>query len=156
MNVKTETSESFARETFQQSKDELVEVEVEEEIEIKEENVYNQHDQMIHKHEIDVYEKLMDIKHKSYISKPHITYQCCNCDKTFSHKRNHLRHLRTHIGDKPYQCTYCEKAFSRNCHLIRHMNMHTGDKPYQCSNCEKVFTSNSNLMNHLRSHTGDR
>ncbi|CAL4221457.1 unnamed protein product, partial [Meganyctiphanes norvegica] len=80
------------------------------------------------------------------------SFQCSNCDMSFSNKSNLIRHVKAHTGatgGKPYQCSHCKMSFSKTFHLIIHMRIHTGEKPYQCSHCGKGFAVNSNLKIHL-------
>ncbi|CAL4068030.1 unnamed protein product, partial [Meganyctiphanes norvegica] len=40
-------------------------------------------------------------------------HQCRYCDKTFSQMSDHLKHMRTHTGEKTYQCSYCDRPSHR-------------------------------------------
>ncbi|KAM8800662.1 histone-lysine N-methyltransferase PRDM9-like [Rhynchonycteris naso] len=45
---------------------------------------------------------------------------------------SHLRHQRTHSGEKPYVCRECERGFTQKSALLRHQRTHSGEKPYVC------------------------
>ena len=51
-----------------------------------------------------------------------------------------------------YECNECERSFTRNRSLIKHQNIHMSEKPYQCDTCGKGFTWISFLIHHQRSH----
>ncbi|XP_006872860.1 PREDICTED: zinc finger protein with KRAB and SCAN domains 4 [Chrysochloris asiatica] len=55
-----------------------------------------------------------------------------------------------------YQCNECDRSFTQNRSLIEHQKIHTGEKPYQCDACGKGFTRTSYLAQHQRSHVGKR
>ncbi|XP_051025177.1 zinc finger protein with KRAB and SCAN domains 3-like [Acomys russatus] len=55
-----------------------------------------------------------------------------------------------------YQCNECERSFTRNRSLIEHKKIHTGEKPFQCDACGKGFTRTSYLVQHQRSHVGKK
>ncbi|KAB0355032.1 zinc finger protein with KRAB and SCAN domains 4 isoform X1 [Muntiacus reevesi] len=55
-----------------------------------------------------------------------------------------------------YQCNECERSFTRNRSLIEHQKIHTGEKPFQCDTCGKGFTRTSYLIQHQRSHVGKK
>ncbi|KAL6092238.1 hypothetical protein STEG23_026766 [Scotinomys teguina] len=55
-----------------------------------------------------------------------------------------------------YQCHECERSFTQNRSLIEHKKIHTGEKPYQCDTCGKGFTRTSYLVQHQRSHVGKK
>lgn len=55
-----------------------------------------------------------------------------------------------------YQCNECERSFSRITSLIEHQKVHTGEKPFECQSCGKGFTRPSYLLQHQRRHTGKK
>ncbi|XP_028645105.1 zinc finger protein with KRAB and SCAN domains 4-like [Grammomys surdaster] len=55
-----------------------------------------------------------------------------------------------------YQCNECERTFTRSRSLLEHKKIHTGEKPHQCDACGKGFTRTSYLVQHQRSHVGKR
>ncbi|XP_070592675.1 uncharacterized protein [Erythrolamprus reginae] len=83
-------------------------------------------------------------------------YECSQCGKRLSSKRNLKLHQRGHTGEKPYECFQCGKCFSRAGCLQLHQRFHTGEKPYKCSQCGKNFRQAGYLKTHLRFHTGEK
>lgn len=54
-------------------------------------------------------------------------YQCDTCQKTFSHQKNLVQHMKIHQGvTKQYKCPECPASYSYKCHLTRHLMIHTG------------------------------
>ncbi|XP_047740468.1 longitudinals lacking protein, isoforms H/M/V isoform X32 [Hyalella azteca] len=48
-------------------------------------------------------------------------HMCPLCPKAFRTKRDRLRHVRVHTGEKPFQCPRCMYRTSRKDHLRRHI-----------------------------------
>uniref|UniRef100_M3ZVJ2 C2H2-type domain-containing protein n=1 Tax=Xiphophorus maculatus TaxID=8083 RepID=M3ZVJ2_XIPMA len=112
------------------------------------------------------------------------SYQCDQCDKSYSsvtglqsHRATHSGdnrflcpqcgkcfktcdglegHLRTHSGERPFRCPYCPKDFTAHAGLSVHVRQHTGEKPYVCTVCGKAWPSGGDLQKHMRTHTGER
>ncbi|XP_073521193.1 uncharacterized protein [Phyllobates terribilis] len=79
-----------------------------------------------------------------------------DCGKCFNQKSDHVRHERSHTGEKPFSCSECRKCFAMKSNLNKHQRTHTGEKPFFCSECGKCFASKSNLNQHQRTHTGEK
>uniref|UniRef100_T1IL67 C2H2-type domain-containing protein n=1 Tax=Strigamia maritima TaxID=126957 RepID=T1IL67_STRMM len=77
-------------------------------------------------------------------------FPCNQCDMTFSHRQNLVRHLSVHSGEKPYPCRYCGKCFPTATNQKRHERIHEGVKPYACGHCTSLFTQSGDLKKHIR------
>lgn len=93
--------------------------------------------------------------------KPHIEdvhkrtepYICSQCGKTFTTRKNFMRHVRTvHVVGRKYKCTIegCDKALLTPESLREHIATHTGIPLYQCKWCEWSFKSAGNFYAHMR------
>ncbi|EGD72056.1 hypothetical protein PTSG_11534 [Salpingoeca rosetta] len=69
------------------------------------------------------------------------------CGRTFTLRRNLLRHMKTHDGVKKFKCDVpgCTAAFFRRSDLKQHMITHTNEKAFVCSfpGCGKCFARRS-------------
>ncbi|GFT93012.1 hypothetical protein NPIL_103241 [Nephila pilipes] len=79
-------------------------------------------------------------------------FQCNECQRTFSDRRNFNRHLLTHSQEKPLQCEVCQSRFKRKDTLSRHMLTHTGEKPFKWEVCQSWFRQKPHLLRHMRTH----
>lgn len=80
------------------------------------------------------------------------------CKKEFINLKSFLKHLQTHIEDRPYKCKLCPRAFTEENYLNNHMRTHIPDeqKPHECDICKKRFIHTTLLNKHMLKHSGDK
>ncbi|KOB76196.1 Uncharacterized protein OBRU01_06186 [Operophtera brumata] len=78
-------------------------------------------------------------------------YNCPECPEIFTHKSMQIRHFNTAHTDK-FQCPNCEKKFSCKKELNDHLVSHTAEKLYECDVCFKAFTRLKTLKAHMWNH----
>ncbi|XP_076061809.1 uncharacterized protein LOC143037451 [Oratosquilla oratoria] len=91
--------------------------------------------------------------------KGHKKNVCEVCQKSFSNKRELIRHCRgehqslpQNISlDKEYKCEKCDHVFNRPSLLKHHLLLHNGIKPLECQLCNKQFSHRRGLRKHLNS-----
>ena len=81
------------------------------------------------------------------------SYQCKQCEKSFTTSTKLKLHTHTHTDEKLFKCQVCDKKFACKIGFIRHNRTHIGKNPYRCQVCEKSFSRKSHLKVHLRTHT---
>ncbi|OWF36353.1 zinc finger protein Xfin-like [Mizuhopecten yessoensis] len=79
--------------------------------------------------------------------KPHKSFQCQLCEKSFSSQANCTRHMRNHIGDRPFSCEVCCNTFKMESDLHLHMSCHS-DQTYSCDMCGEEFARQEYLRIH--------
>ena len=80
-------------------------------------------------------------------------FSCTQCKKQFRHKRNLLRHLKSHTGTQTHDCPRCDSKFVRKDHLqqhIRAVHVHVQPDSFQCPHCPVTFTRKNNLAAHVK------
>lgn len=87
------------------------------------------------------------------------SFDCPECGKSFTQKKNLNAHLSIHTGDKPFPCTICDKRFAKEVrlrlHLQRHSNATTNDKlatiekHVTCPLCSTRFFEFETFKTHL-------
>ena len=84
--------------------------------------------------------------------KPHKTFKCDVCKKSFSAKKGvKLHKISVHNKIKSYSCESCDKSFYTKVQLTSHSKItHEGIKKYECEYCQKSFGFNSSLKVHLK------
>ena len=83
-------------------------------------------------------------------------YQCKTCSKCFNNSKTLKNHKITHTQEKPFDCKTCFKKFKLKNHLSRHELVHSGEKPFKCNICSKCYKQSNDLQIHIRSHTNEK
>ncbi|XP_048003875.1 zinc finger protein 436-like [Leguminivora glycinivorella] len=84
-------------------------------------------------------------------------YKCSACNKQFSLSYYLKLHVRSHTDEKPYTCAECGQSFITASKLGRHnKRIHLAIK-YQCRICYKIFTRFEYLTRHFdKKHAEDK
>ncbi|KAH9643922.1 hypothetical protein HF086_016472, partial [Spodoptera exigua] len=61
-----------------------------------------------------------------------ITYSCKSCDRTCNIKKNIVKHIATHVDERPLICKLCGRTYKTVTEIIRHARAHNGFK-LECS-----------------------
>lgn len=84
------------------------------------------------------------------------TWQCDQCEKSFTTEAKMKAHITRHSDEKNFPCSVCGMALKTKYNLQKHMNIHTGDNLYTCTTCNKSFRHIAVLNSHKRVHTGEK
>lgn len=80
-------------------------------------------------------------------------FSCSQCEMTFSHRQNLVRHQSVHSGERQFVCKHCDKSFPTLANQRRHEKIHeSSDLPFPCSFCAASFAHGVRLQKHLRKH----
>lgn len=75
--------------------------------------------------------------------------QCSICKDVFDDAHVLRKHSLTHISvSSSKQCPFCKRDSKNRRNLLRHMSVHTGDKPFSCIDCGKQFYLDAYLKLH--------
>ena len=109
--------------------------------------------------------------HRKLVHEHPQSFQCEQCEKTFTINHNLLRHMREEHNDRNknldyiedldkvdyLKCDYCEQLFKRKSNMLRHVNSVHSDasqelnaKTFQCDDCPKSFLRKDALKRHKK------
>lgn len=97
-----------------------------------------------HKH---FYEKSVQTKLLKLLSTQSMM-TCSFCEKTFKHKFNFIRHIKSIHLKSIYFCDICFKSLTRQDKLAEHRRTHFVQN-YTCELCQCTFKSQFNLESHI-------
>uniref|UniRef100_A0A3Q3QCE5 C2H2-type domain-containing protein n=1 Tax=Monopterus albus TaxID=43700 RepID=A0A3Q3QCE5_MONAL len=80
-------------------------------------------------------------------------YHCPLCRQEFHSRVSVSRHVMTHSLENIFTCQECNQAFTNTTALHYHQRCHAALKPYECPECGMVFKHYSVMENHRRKHT---
>ena len=84
------------------------------------------------------------------------SFNCTQCNKTFSTSQSLRIHVRIHTQQKLFHCSKCDYNATNLQYLKIHQRIHTGEKPFSCSYCDYKSTMSGNLKTHEKiHHTGE-
>ncbi|XP_022243640.1 uncharacterized protein LOC106461082 [Limulus polyphemus] len=77
------------------------------------------------------------------------SFSCPDCDMTFTHKQNLVRHSSVHAEVKVFECSFCFKKFRTAEKLQKHETLHKGGKTVICNYCNGLFALEKSLKKHI-------
>lgn len=80
-------------------------------------------------------------------------YHCPLCRQEFQFKVSVTKHMMTHSQESIFTCQECSQTFPNTTALRSHQRCHTALKPYECPECGMVFKHYSVMEDHRRKHT---
>nr|XP_057940299.1 zinc finger protein 184 [Doryrhamphus excisus] len=80
------------------------------------------------------------------------SYECAECEKTFSSVRKLRSHKCTVSDDKPYRCTVCRQEFQYRLSVTKHILNHSKEDSVKCEVCGQTFADYRIMRVHQRRH----
>ena len=83
------------------------------------------------------------------------TYNCPQCEKTYTTKSGLYNHQATVHRGKKHKCDQCDKEYNSKASLLDHKNSKHEGMEYKCDLCNKKYKTKNVLKDHKRNkHSG--
>jgi len=76
------------------------------------------------------------------------------CNKTLKDKPNLMEHIKP-MHPKTYECENCDETFTESWKMEEHLEHHGNERPFKCSICEKGFYMKWRMEKHTSDHRVD-
>ncbi|XP_064459699.1 uncharacterized protein LOC135369990 [Ornithodoros turicata] len=78
-------------------------------------------------------------------------FSCNQCEMTFPHRQNLVRHQSVHVAEKRFACKHCGKCFPSLNNQRKHEKTHeVGNASFSCPSCGVSFAEGNDLRRHCR------
>ena len=77
-------------------------------------------------------------------------YECTICKQQCNSTKEIKRHCIIHTNFQPYKCRYCDRGFSQKGNHDKHVQrIHITERKYKCKYCCEMFIGQYDKSNHM-------